>query len=47
MGGVSESKEFIEQLRGKNNYALEVAVRQHTEHLYKASLGLGFSVSEA
>ena len=44
---MSESKEFLEQLRRKNHQALELVVRQHTEHLYKACLGLGFSTSEA
>jgi len=44
---VNEQNEFIEQLRSKNGQALEKVVRQYTEHLYRASLGLGFSLSDA
>lgn len=44
---MNEQNEFIEQLRSKNGQALEKVVRQYTEHLYRASLGLGFSLSDA
>ena len=47
IGGVNENKEFLELLRIKDHNALEVVVRQHTEHLYKACLGMGFSISES
>ncbi|MBK7890672.1 MAG: sigma-70 family RNA polymerase sigma factor [Bdellovibrionales bacterium] len=37
----------IEKLRKRDPVALEALVRQHTKHLYKACLGLGFNEVEA
>ena len=37
----------IDKLRKRDPAALEALVRQHTKHLYKACLGLGFNEVEA
>lgn len=37
----------IEKLRKRDPVALEALVRQHTKHLYKACLGLGFNEVES
>lgn len=39
--------ELVQKLKAKVANALEAVVRLHTAHLYKASLGLGFTANEA
>ena len=41
------TSEFVERLIALDHFAIEKVVRAYTEHLFKASLGLGFSEQEA
>jgi len=41
------SSEFVEMLISLDHLAIEKVVRAYTEHLFKGSLGLGFSEQEA
>lgn len=41
------SPEFVQRLVSQDHLAIEQVVRTYTEHLFKGSLGLGFSEEEA
>lgn len=48
LGGMAQEKnDFLEQLKKKDPTIMAEVVRQHTGHLYKACLGLGFPEFEA
>lgn len=42
-----DDKEFIQKLKSQDPQALDVIVRLHTTHLYRACLGLGFPDNDA
>lgn len=42
-----KNPEFIDKLVAQDHFAIEKVVRTYTEHLFKGSLGLGFSEEEA